>query len=158
MATLKEHLERAKNLNSQKISDELFNFIKSIQQKFTDLNEQQLFKESQDIFGNPIGYYSQATEWITTNQALLAQRTDIKVAGEPFNLKDTGDFLKGLYIDVQQGKIYFFSKDSKTDLILSNDSLLSRELFGLQDDNLRELIRKDLLPFILQYQRKILNA
>lgn len=158
MATLKEHLERAKNLNSQKISDELFNFIKSIQQKFTDLNEQQLFKESQDIFGNPIGYYSQATEWITTNQALLGQRTDIKRAGEPFNMKDTGDFLKGLYIDVKNGEIYFGSKDSKTDLILSNDSLLSKELFGLQDDNLRELIRKDLLPFVLQYQRKILNV
>lgn len=158
MATLKEHLERVKNLNSQKISDELFNFIKSIQAKFTDLNKEQLFKESQDIFGNPIGYYSQATEWITTNQALLGQRTDIKREGEPFNLKDTGDFLKGLYIDVQQGKIYFSSKDSKTDLILSNDSLLSNELFGLQDDNLRELIRKDLLPFVLQYQRKVLDV
>lgn len=158
MATIQEQLQKVKILTSQKISDELFNFIKSIQKKFTDLNEAQLYNRSEDIFGEPIGFYSPATEAITINRALLGQSTVIKKAGSPFTMKDSGDFLRGLFIDVKNGAIYFGSRDSKTAIILQNDSLLSTELFGLQDDNLRELISNDLLPFILQYQRKILNV
>lgn len=158
MATLYEQLEKAKNLNSQRISDELFNFIKSIQDKFTELNKEQLNKDSQDIFGDPIGYYSKATEWITVNEALLGKRADIKKEGDPFTMKDTGDFLKGFYIDIKNDAIFFGSKDKKTPLILDNENLLSRDLFGLQDDNLRELIERDLLPFVLKFARKELDV
>src|SRR5690554_5588241 len=157
MATLKQQLQRAKSLTSQKISDELFKFIKEIQDKFTELNREQLFETSEDIFGNPIGYYSQATEYITTNNALLGYGGEIKREGDPYNMRDTGEFLKGLYIDVRRGEIYFGSSDEKTDLILSNENLLSKNLFGLQEDNLRELVNSDLLPFILKHIRKVLN-
>lgn len=157
MATLIEQLEKSKRLTSQEVSNALFNFIKSIQEKFVELNKEQLNKESQDVFGNPLGYYSRATEWITTNQALLGQRTDIKKEGDPFTMKDTGDFLKGFYIDIRNEVIYFGSKDEKTPLILQNENLLSTDLFGLQDDNLRELIEKDLLPFVIKHYRDELN-
>jgi|SRR5690606_37725757 len=157
MATLKEQLQKAKNLTGHKISDELFNFIKTIQDKFTELNREQLFETSEDIFGNPIGYYSQATEYITTNNALLGYGNEIKREGEPYNMRDTGDFLKGLYIDVKNGQIYFGSKDDKTDLILSNENLLSKNLFGLKEDNLRELVNEELLPFVIKYIRNTLN-
>lgn len=157
MATLKEQLQKAKNLTSHKISDELFNFIKTIQDKFTELNRKQLFETSEDIFGNPIGYYSQATEYITTNNALLGYGGEIKREGEPYNMRDTGDFLKGLYIDVKNGEIYFNSKDDKTDLILSNENLLSKNLFGLKEENLRELVDKELLPFVIKHIRNTLN-
>jgi len=157
MATLKQQLQRAKSLTSQNISDELFKFIKEIQDKFTELNREQLFETSEDIFGNPIGYYSQATEYITTNNALLGYGGEIKREGDPYNMRDTGEFLKGLYIDVRRGEIYFGSSDEKTDLILSNENLLSKNLFGLQEDNLRELVNSDLLPFILKHIRKVLN-
>lgn len=158
MATLKEQLQKAKNLTSQNISDELFNFIKTIQEKFTELNKEQLFETSEDIFGDPIGYYSRATEYITTNNALLGYGGEIKKEGEPYNLRETGAFLKGLFIDVKNGSIYFGSKDSKTELILSNENLLSKNLFGLQEENLRELIDKDLLPFVLKHVRKFLHV
>lgn len=158
MATLYEQLKKAKNLNSQRISDELFNFIKSIQNKFTELNKEQLNKKSQDIFGDPIGYYSMATESITANEVLLGKRSNIKKAGTPFTMEDTGDFLKGFYIEIKNEMIFFGSKDGKTPLILDNDNLLSRDLFGLQDDNLRELIEKDLLPFVLKFVRKELDV
>lgn len=158
MATLKEQLQKAKNLTSHKISDELFNFIKTIQDKFTELNRKQLFETSEDIFGNPIGYYSQATEYITTNNALLGYGGEIKREGEPYNMRDTGDFLKGLYIDVKKGEIYFNSNDEKTDLILSNKNLLSKNLFGLKEDNLRELVDEELLPFVIKYIRNTLNV
>lgn len=158
MATLKEQLQRAKTLTSRNISDELFKFIKTIQEKFEELNREQLFETSEDIFGNPIGYYSKATEYITTNNALLGYGGKIKREGDPYDMRDTGNFLKGLHIDVKRGEIVFKSKDSKTDLILSNKNLLSKNLFGLQEDNLRELINSDLLPFVLQHIRKTLNV
>lgn len=158
MATLKQQLQKARILTSQNISDELFNFIKTIQEKFEDLNREQLFETSEDIFGNPIGYYSKATEYITTNNALLGYGGRIKREGDPYDMRDTGNFLKGLYIDVKRGEIVFKSKDAKTDLILSNKNLLSTSLFGLQEDNLRELINNDLLPFVLQHIRKTLNV
>lgn len=158
MATLKEQLQKAKKLTSQSISDELFNFIKAIQDKFTELNREQLFESSEDIFGNPIGYYSKATEYITTNNALLGYGNEIKREGEPYNLRDTGSFLKGLYIDVKNGEIHFDSTDGKRDLILSNENLLSKNLFGLQENNLRALIDKDLRPFVLKYIRETLDV
>lgn len=158
MATLYEQLKKAKNLSSQRISDELFNFIKSIQNKFVDLNKEQLNKNSQDIFGDPIGYYSMASEIITMNEVLLGQRTGIKEAGTPFTMEDTGDFLKGFYIEIKNDMIFFGSKDVKTPLILDNENLLSRDLFGLQDNNLRELIENDLLPFVLKFVRKELDV
>lgn len=158
MATLKEQLQKARNLSSQNISEELFNFIKTIQEKFIELNKEQLFESSEDIFHNPIGYYSKATEYITTNNALLGGQGEIKKEGEPYNLRDTGSFLKGLYIDIKHGAIYFGSSDPKTELILINENLLSTSLFGLQEENLRELINSDLLPFVLKHVRKELNV
>jgi len=68
---------------------------------------------------------------------------------------ETGDFLKGLYIKVEGDKIHFGSTDPKTPLILGNDNLLSRVLFGLQDENIRELIASDLLSLLLNLQRQI---
>lgn len=157
MATLYDQLEKAKRIDSKTISDALFDFIKSIQKKFTDLNVEQLNKNSQDIFGDPIGFYSFATESITTEQVLFGQRRDIKKAGSPFTMKETGDFLKGFFIEVRGEAIYFGSKDIKTPLILDNDSLLSTDLFGLQDENLRGLIDKDLLPFVLKFIKEKLD-
>ena len=145
MATLYEQLEKAKRLDSKRISDTLFDFIKSIQKKFTDINTEQLNKDSEDIFGDPIGFYSRATYFLTGKSG-------------PYDMYDTGDFLKGFYIRVHNEMIFFGSKDPKTPLILDNDNLLSRDLFGLQDDNLRELIERDLLPFVIQYSRKSIDV
>lgn len=157
MATLKEQLQRGKNLTNQKISDDLFSFIKTIQKKLVDANAEQLHDLSEDIFGNPIGYYSKATEYLTMNNALLGYDNEIKEEGDPFTLKDSGDFLKGLFVDIKKGEIHFSSKDKKTDLILSNKNLLSKNLFGLQEENLRELIENDFLPFVLNNIRKELK-
>lgn len=158
MATIGEQLERVQILDKERISAELFNFIKSIQTKFTEQNKEQLNKESTDIFGDPIGYYSKATEWITTNQALLGKRNDIKREGEPYTMYETGEFLQRLFIKIEGDKIHFGSSDPKTPLILDNDNLLSRDLFGLTDENLRELIEQDLLPFLLNLQRQTLDV
>lgn len=125
----------------------LFQKIKEIEKDLTRLNKRQLFEKSSDIFGNPIGYYSFATEVISKGK---------KKAGDPFDLFDTGDFFKGFFIKIDNGNVSFGSSDPKTPLIFQN--LLSTDIFGLTDSNLNKVIQEKLLPLYLKEIRKVLQV
>lgn len=114
----------------------------------TRSNKSQLFNSSEDIFGNPTGFYSLTTEILSGGK---------KKAGDPYNFFDTGLFLKSLFAKKDGNSIVFGSSDPKTKLILSNRRLLSNELFGLNDENLRVVIREELLPMYLKFIRKELE-
>jgi len=148
MATLNQQLQKAKSLNQQAITKELFLFIRSIEKEFLDRNKEQIQEDSKDIFGNPIGFYSQATEIITKGR---------KKAGEPFSGVDTGNWFKGFKMQEVSGVLRFTSTDEKNQLILNSDNWLSDELFGLSDKNLKEVISKLLLPFLLTQIRDTLD-
>lgn len=148
MATLLEQQTKAKKLTPKRIEADLFKFIRSIEKEFIELNKSQIRDDSQDIFGNPIGYYSFFTDHLTNGR---------KKAGKPFTGVDTGDWFKGFYMQEVSGVLRFYSKDPKTSLILSSDDWLSNELFGLTDKNLKGVIASRLLPFILRNTRNILD-
>ena len=148
MGNFHTQLEKSKNINEIKISDDLFDYIRSISKELEDLNVKQLNEDSKDIFGKPIGFYSEATELITGGR---------KMKGDPFTAKDTGDFLKGIYVNVFKENVLFGSSDPKTDDILDSPDWLSNDLFGLTDENLKEVIETKLLPFLLRNYRKELN-
>jgi len=148
MATLQEQLTKSKKLQPKRISDDLFKFIRSIEKEILDLNKSQIQEDSDDIFGNPIGFYSQATEIITKGR---------KKAGEPFSGVDTGDWFKGFKMQEVSGVLRFTSTDEKNQLILNNDNWLSNELFGLTDKNLKKVIAEKLLPFLLTQIRDTLD-
>lgn len=158
MATLQQQLESAKNLSPDKVSNDLFDFLKSISKEIVEINKNKVSKESKDIFNQAIGFYSEATEYITKNNALLGKGNKIKYAGDPFDAEDTGDFLKGFYVNISNAELKFGSTDSKTEIILKSDNWLSDDLFGLSDKDLRELIDNQLLPFVINNQRKILDV
>lgn len=157
MATLQEQLEKANKLNEKTLITNLFTFIRSIEKQLVKLNKEQIHEFSSDIYGNALGFYSRATEYITTNDALLGKGNKIKREGDPFDMEDTGDFLKQLYAKVSKDFITFGSTDPKTDLILENESLLSKELFGLTDENLTKVIKNVILPFYQSHVRTILG-
>ncbi len=146
MATLIEALENAKKLNQ--LRSLLITYIRKTEVNWITANKEQLFQASSDIFGNPIGYYSKATEEISGGQ---------KREGEPFTSVDTGNFFKGFYIKVDNNKIMFGSTDSKTDEILKSKHWLSHELFGLTDENLAEIIENNILPYLQLESRKQLD-
>ncbi len=146
MATIEEHLERVKKMNNLK--EVLFDYIKKIENNFTALNKEQLFYHSSDIYGNPIGFYSRATEEITGGE---------KQEGEPFTAVDTGDFFKGFFIKREGDKIRFGSTDPKTDEILNSKHWLSHDLFGLTEQNLKEVIEQSIYPFVINESRKALQ-
>lgn len=148
MATLLQQRERVQRLKEGVISDQIFKFIRSVENKLVKLNVDQLNKDSSDINGRPIGFYSYATEIITNGE---------KAQGEPFTAKDTGDWLDSFFVRIENDKISFGATDAKTLTILTSDNWLSDQLFGLTDNNLRQFIRKELLPFVLKYQRDVLG-
>lgn len=148
MATLQQQLKKAKEIQPNKLKDDLFKFIRSIEGEFLERNKSQLKDKSKDIFGNPIGFYSEATDIITGGR---------KAKGQPFDAFETGDFFKGFYMQEVSGVLRFGSKDEKTQMILKSDNWLSDQLFGLSDNDLKEVIEKRLLPFLIDNSRKKLE-
>lgn len=148
MANFQQQLKKAKNLQQNKLKDDLFKFIRSIEVEILEKNKSQLKDDSKDIFGKPIGFYSQATEVMTGGR---------KAKGQPFDAFETGDFLKGFYMQEVSGVLRFGSKDEKTQTILKSDNWLSDQLFGLSDKNLKEVIEKRLLPFFIDNARNKLG-
>ena len=145
---MQQHLERSKRLSEKTLTDELFKFIDSVGKKLVNYNVNQLHVDSRDINGKPIGFYSYATEVISGGR---------KKQGEPFDASDTGDFLNSFYIEIKNNIVYFGAKDAKVKLILTSDNWLSDKLFGITEENLRQFIKSDVLPFVLKHQRQILE-
>ena len=148
MASFEEQLEKAKKLDKEVISADLFNFIRSIGRELVEMNKKQINEDSMDIYGNAIGFYGYATDLITGGA---------KKQGDPFTGKDTGNWLDKFYVTVLDGVFFFGSTDPKTDEILDSPHWLSNDLFGLTDDNLNMVIETKLLPFIIDYYRKTLD-
>lgn len=157
MATLQQQLQRVQKLTPTHLSNVLFQYLKSIEDEMAELNRQQIFKESEDIFGQPLGTYSRATEYITTNEALLGKGTIIKREGEPYDFKQTGVFLPSIFARVVNNQVLFGSTDPKLDEIFNNVRLKSKAFFGLQDVNKVFIIQERLLPYLQNYIRKELK-
>lgn len=140
MSNFLTQYEKAIKLTPQKVRNDLFVFVRTLETYFADLNVEQLHTESKDIFGNPIGFYSKGTEVITNGR---------KKEGDPFDLKESGQFLNELFAEVQGDSLFFDTKDEKKPEVLEN--LLSKDIFGLSDENLQEAINEKLLPFFQNY-------
>jgi hypothetical protein len=119
------------------------------------MEKKRLSVESKDIFGQPIGFYSYWTEVLSDGR---------KKAGEPFTGIDKGDWFDGFYMQEVSGVLRFSSKDPKNSIILGSAQSeyaqagwLSDELFGLTDKELKEVIKKRLLPFFINNARKIID-
>lgn len=142
MATIFEQLQKAKKLNSSSIESDLFKFIKSIEIELIQKEKDRIFNKSKDIQGNDLGFYSKATEIITKGR---------KKAGDPFTGFYTGDLFKGLFVQEVSGVLRFGSTSPHlADILKSSGSWLSKDILGLSDQDLKEVIQTRLLPFLLQ--------
>lgn len=139
----REAKARAEKVSPQKTSLDLFKFIRTIEGELAQYNKANIYLDSEDVKGNPIGFYSRATEMITGGR---------KKEGQPFNLYETGDFLNNLFAKVDRESIFFDTTDNKKPEVLSH--LLSKDIFGLQDDDLKKAIDELVLPFFLDYFKR----
>jgi len=152
MASFHEQIEKANKIKPRRIETDMFMYIRKLESFIIDLNKNQIEIESKDIHGKAIGFYSEATEVMSGGK---------KKAGEPFTGVDTEDWFNGFYMYQKSGEIGISSKDPKNDIILSTNPQnpwLSRDLFGLSDKHLEEVIRSKILPFIIENSRKILEV
>lgn len=151
MNVIDQHLEKVKReLNPQAIQTALFNQIRLIENNFIQLNKEQIFDLSKDIYGKDIGFYSKATEKITGGA---------KRAGDPFTGVDSGDWMKGFFMKVDKDGLFFGSTDEKKNkkIFGEKSTWLSKDLFALTDENLNLVIERDVLPFIQNYSIKSLG-
>ena len=133
-------INNSKKLTKSKVKKDLFNFIRQLEGGLAVINTDTIFKKSEDTQGDPIGFYSRATQEITGGR---------KKEGDPFDLRESGTFLDSLYAKVQNDSILFDTTDSKKNKVLKN--LLSQDIFGLQDDDLNDLLEQKLAPFMVIY-------
>lgn len=133
---------KAKSIKPKQVRTELFKFIRSIEQELVAYNVATLNQDSEDVTGKPIGFYSPATEIITNGR---------KKAREPFDLNETGKFLDSIFAKVQSNSILFDTTDPKKKEVLKN--LLTEDIFGLQDNDLKMVIDERLSPFLLNYYK-----
>lgn len=133
---------KAKSIKPSQVRKDLFNFIRSIEQELIAYNVATLNQNSEDVFGKPIGFYSSGTEIITNGR---------KKTGEPFDLTETGKFLDSIFAKVQSNSILFDATDPKKKEVLKN--LLTDDIFGLQDADLKMVVNERLLPFLLKYYK-----
>lgn len=152
MATLKEYQSRLTRLTNPKALElTLFIEIKRHEKLFIEAQKRQL-ERGLDNEGVEIGVYSEATEEISKSQNPIKP----KIAGQPYNFQYYGDFFEGFVLNVDGTKAEFYSKDGKTEELIGRYD----NLFGLQTDNLREIITGVILPaFLLQIRKELgLNA
>ena len=148
MANFQQQIEKAKQLNPEKVSKDLFKFIRSIEKQILDKNKEQIFENSQDIHGQAIGFYS---------NSYTKENGEFVKKGDPFSGKDSGDLFKQMYMQEVSGVIRFGSKSPHYADILKSKSWLSKDILGLTDENLFQLIETELKPFIISNYRKILE-
>lgn len=151
MATLEQQLKRVTVLTPKNLNNALFKAIKEIEKELIRLNtKEQLFKgvdaKGKKLFSKRTkrGVYSPLTELLSGGK---------KKAGTHYTLEDTGDFYKGLYIEIKSNKVLFSSRDSKAPLLVADFG----DIFGLTDKNLKGVIQAKLLPLLQNHIRKTLD-
>ena len=152
MTTIYDMLQRAKEAKKG-LDGEMARIVQRLSEEIIDLNRKgQLFK-GLNTEGEIIGRYSKATEWITTNDALLGKGNRIKKAGDPYDFYDTGDLFKAFTLDYNDGRIEIFSTDSKVPML---EEKYGNNLFGLTVEHQEELNQEMLRPFVVEFVRRIL--
>lgn len=155
MATLEQV---SRNLQPLKSRNEIYRIVLQASSKFeaylVDLNQIQLSR-GLNIFGQPIGVYSEATEEIAATESTR----EPKIAGQPYNFEWTGDLFDGMTVRFTPEFFEIFSTDSKYDLIITTYSGFFSEnsVFGLTQEHLSEFIQQKLLPELRDYIWKAMD-
>ena len=148
MATIAQFSQRLSRIaNREALELILFVEIKRYENIFVRLQKEQLNK-GEDNEGDLFGTYTEATQKI----AALERPRKPKVAGQPYNFEYTGGLFDGMELRVSENQAYFFSTDSKTEELIGKYD----GLFGLQPENLKEVISNVIAPaFILQIRKEL---
>jgi len=133
------HLKRALLLDSAKAwieanTDELRELIVNLI-RYNQLTEQGVNSE-----GNIIGYYSQMTEIISEGR---------KKRGEPYDLNDTGEFFRSMYVQVLADSIVVNADYAK----MEDQNWWNINILNLTDENLEVYIEEIKANYVKEARR-----
>jgi hypothetical protein len=107
------------------------------------IRNDQLFDEGIDANEDIIGTYSYLTEVMTNGR---------KRMGDPYTLKDTGEFYRSMFIKVLKDSILIDANFTK----MEDQNWWSIDILGLTEENLEKYAEKIKENFIL-YARRVLE-
>jgi len=133
------HLKRALLLDSAKAwieanTDELRELIVNLI-RYNQLTEQGVNSE-----GNIIGYYSQMTEILSEGR---------KKRGEPYDLNDTGEFFRSMYVQVLADSIVVNADYAK----MEDQNWWNINILNLTDENLEVYIEEIKANYVKEARR-----
>jgi len=140
--------QQLKSMGSFQLEKDLFRYVKiELVHVIKSYNMEQIFQDSEDIYGNPLGTYS-----VDHYQAG-------KRIGDPFDMVDSGAFRRGFKVEVLYRKIKITSTTPHLKDMLSNSDgrFDSTHFFGLNDDNYNEFVKEFINPFVIRWYRQKLN-
>jgi hypothetical protein len=131
--------------------------VKSFQGYLIELQQDQL-NEGKDNKGGRLrsaitgrSTYSRATEEI----AKQTRPRKPKIAGQPYNFEDTGDFIDSIFFEVNKTEGKFGARDEKTDKLLRE---FGENLLGLTKENIEQFLLEKFKPeFIRRWKQKLLT-
>ena len=128
----------------------MFLALKKAEKEIISLNQGQLSK-GEDSEGDIVGVYSQQTQEYADATGAMRSKSN----GDPYNFQWFGDFFDGFELSVSGVDATISSagggSGGKKEFLTTND------LFGLKDDNLKFIIKTEILPFIHKFARNTLN-
>lgn len=152
MATLLEQSENLKKLDENTVFNQIFKALKKAQTDVLNANREQL-SQGKRPDNTIVGVYAKATEGFANRDSTFTSVE--KKQGQPYNFQWTAEFFKGFQLDVSGDEATISSTGVGSG---GKQSFLTQSgLFGLSDDALSIVIRKDILPFINNFARKTLN-
>ena len=133
------HLKRALLLDSAKAwieanTDELRELIVNL------IRYNQLTEEGVNSEGNIIGYYSQMTEILSEGR---------KKRGEPYDLNDTGEFFRSMYVQVLADSIVVNADYAK----MEDQNWWNINILNLTDENLEVYIEEIKQNYVKEARR-----
>jgi len=142
MSKLKELSNRLGKLTPEVMRNKALSLVKDHEKEATNLNTDQLF-QGEDSEGKSLPEYSDRS---------------VTVFGKPsgpWRLFDSGDFYRGFFVRVEDRKVIFDSRDSKTGMILQALDFKGHDeptdIFGLQKQNLTDLVKSHVLPDLQKF-------
>ena len=129
----------------------MFKALKIAENKVLEANKSQLSK-GEDADGKEVGTYKKSTEIFAAFDKPIRSKSE----GSPYNFQWTGDFFDGFKLGINGDEATILSNslgsDSKLNFLTTNN------LFGLNDENLKVIIRTEILPFIHKFARQTLKV
>jgi len=150
MATILEQIKRIEKLTPSVVVNKVFEAVKKAQGDIIKANKLQLVK-GENVKGQIVGTYAPSTQGFADRDGIPTPKKE----GDSYNFTWFNNFFDGFDLTVTNDLATIFSTgvgDGGKKQFLTSENLM-----GLNDQNLKEVIQKDILPFIQKYAKSVIG-